>query len=84
MCDRKEGNTTKTEKEVPTYVEKWMYTLYTTLIAIAVFNPWTYRLTNRLLYSLTGPLAKGGCPTEVGFGVHMVVFTLILRVVMGL
>lgn len=81
MCDRKEGNTKK--KESPTYAEKWLYTLYTTLIAIVVFNPWTYKLTNRLLYSLTGPLAKGGCPTEVGFVVHLVVFTLVLRAVMG-
>jgi len=79
MCD-KEG---KHASEKPTNLQKWMYTLYTTAIAIAIFNPWTYKLTNRLLYSLIGPLAKSGCPTTVGFGVHLVVFTLILRLVMG-
>lgn len=83
MCDKENGKGTVTSHQKPTNVEKWMYTLYTTLIAIAIFNPWTYKLTNRLLYSVTGPLAKSGCPTLLGFGVHLVVFTLILRLVMG-
>ncbi len=82
MCD-KENLKEKSVHDLPTNVQKWMYTLYTTLIAIAIFNPYTYKLTNRLLYSVTGPLAKGGCPTSVGFGIHLVVFTLILRLVMG-
>jgi hypothetical protein len=71
------------QKDAPSEADKWKYTLLTTVILLAVFNPQTYKLTDALLGGLVGSLAgKDGCPTWVGFGVHVVVFTLLLRGVM--
>lgn len=65
--------------------DKWRFTLYTVLVAIFVFNPWTYKLVNSLLSGFLGSIANNvGCPTTVGFVVHMVVFTLIIRYLMDL
>ena len=83
MCDKEKGKHEKKDGH-PTYVDKWLYTLYTSLVLIVVFNPWTYKLTNRLLYSLTGPLAKNGCPTWLGFAIHVIVFTLVVRGLMDI
>ena len=80
----KEEHQEKNKKDLPTYAEKWLYTLYTTAVLIAVFNPWTYKLTNSLLYSFTGPLFKNGCATWLGFVIHVVVFTLVVRGLMDI
>jgi len=67
-------------KNSPTPAEKWKYTLLTTIILLLVFNPQTYKITDGFLSGLLGSLANGaGCPTLLGFGVHVVVFTLLLR-----
>ena len=72
-------------KETPSSADKWKYTLYTTFILLLVFNPKTYQFTDGSLSGLLGHLASSaGCPTWLGFGVHVVVFTLLLRVLMGL
>ena len=71
------------KNESPSEADKWKYTLLTTVILLAVFNPQTYKLTDALLGGLLGSLANNsGCPTWLGFGVHVVVFTLLLRGVM--
>jgi len=72
------------QKDSPSEADKWKYTLLTTVILLIVFNPMTYQLTDGLLGDLLGKLAtgSGGCPTWLGFGVHVVVFTLLLRGVM--
>jgi len=60
--------------------DKWRFTLYTVVILVAVFNQYTFKLTNSLLEGIVGPIAnKNGSPTMIGFGLHVVVFTLILR-----
>ena len=65
--------------------DKWRYTLYTSLVLLILFNPWTYKFTNSLLYRLVGTISsKDGCPTLVGFGIHVIVFTLIVRYMMDL
>jgi len=65
--------------------DKWRFTLYTTFLLLILFNPWTYNLMNSLLSGLVGNIAaKDGCPTLLGFGIHAVVFTLILRYLMDL
>lgn len=71
------------KNDPPSEADKWKYTLLTTVILLAVFNPQTYKLTDALLGDLLGSLAgSSGCPTWLGFGVHVVVFTLLLRGVM--
>ena len=65
--------------------DKWRFTLYTVLVAILIFNPWTYKLVNSLLSRFLGSIANAaGCPTLLGLGVHVVVFTLIIRYLMDL
>ena len=62
-----------------TNYEKWLYTLYTTIIFILVSNPLTYKFVNSIVGNIS---TKKGCPTLFGFIIHTIVFTLILRLVM--
>jgi len=65
--------------------DKWRYTLYTTAVLLLLFNPWMYKTMNGLLSSFVGPIAdKGGCPTTLGFLIHALVFTIILRLLMDI
>ena len=65
--------------------DKWRFTLYTVIVALLIFNPWTYKLVSSLLSGFVGTIAsKEGCPTWLGLGVHAVVFTLIIRFLMDL
>ena len=65
--------------------DKWRFTLYTVLVAVLIFNPWTYKLVNSLLSRFLGSIANAaGCPTSLGLVVHVVVFTLIIRYLMDL
>jgi len=65
---------------------KWKYTLITTAIFLLIANPYTYILVNNIFTGLFGTMGKmssaAGCPTLLGFILHAIVFTLILRVVM--
>lgn len=64
----------------PTNMDKWRWTLMTTLIFLVVVNPAVYILVQGLLGSFVGKIAgKDGCPTMLGIAVHAVVFTLLLR-----
>lgn len=68
-----------------TSVDKWRFTLYTTILLLILFNPWMYLIVHKLLGSLIGSIAnKEGCPTMIGFIVHAVVFTVILRLLMNM
>jgi hypothetical protein len=70
---------------MPASSDKWRYTLYTTLVVLILFNPWTYKLVNSLLSGLTGPICNSsGCPTTLGFIIHAIVFTFIVRYMMDL
>lgn len=66
-------------------LDKWRYTLITTVIFIIIGNPATYRITNKIFGKILGQVANPstGCPTNVGIILHSVVFTLILRGIMG-
>ena len=67
----------------PSNSDKWRFTLYTTILLLILFNPWMYKFVNSLLYSIIGTIAnKEGCPTILGFIVHTIVFTIILRLLM--
>ena len=65
--------------------DKWRFTLYTVAILIVLFNNLAFKTVNSLLGGLIGSIAdKNGCPTMLGFAVHVVVFTLVLRYSMDL
>jgi hypothetical protein len=60
--------------------DKWRFTLYTVVILVLVFNHYTFKFVNSVLGRFMGPTAdKNGCPTMLGFALHVVVFTLLLR-----
>lgn len=82
--DCKDCNDCNDNKKQPN--DKWKYTLYTVIIAILVFNPYTYIIVNDLLnrFVKVAISNKLGCPTTLGFVVHMAVFTLVLRYIMDL
>lgn len=65
-------------------MDKWKYTLYTTILFLIVVNPLTYKLVNMILGKIAKIADKSGCPTIVGMLVHAVVFTLLLRGLMEL
>lgn len=72
--------TGKCHKATPTNADKWKYTLCTTFLFLLITNPATYNLTTKL----TGlKLSVNGCPTTVGLYTHALVFTLLLRAMMG-
>lgn len=61
-------------------IEKWKYTIMTTLLFLVIVNPMTYNFVNRYLGKFVGRISNaGGCPTELGIVVHAIVFTLLLR-----
>ena len=65
--------------------DKWRFTLYTTLIVALIFNHYAFKTVHALLSPLVGAIALGnGCPTMLGFVLHLVVLTLVLRGVMEL
>ena len=64
---------------------KWKYTLITTFIFLVISNPATYVFVNNTIGKLINiKVSNGvGCPTTAGMLIHAVVFTLILRAIMG-
>ena len=64
----------------PNSMDKWRYTLITTVLFLIIVNPMTYKLTNKLFSKIFGLLANAssGCPSMLGIGIHAVVFTLLL------
>lgn len=68
-----------------TSFDKWRFTLYTTVLLLILFNPWMYVFVNKLVGSLIGSIAnRDGCPTILGFIVHAIVFTVLLRGMMNM
>lgn len=65
--------------------DKWRFTFYTTLVLLILFNPWTYNLVDSIASNFIGHTAnQGGYPTPLGFTVHAVIFTLIIRYIMDM
>lgn len=65
--------------------DKWRFTLYTVVMVVVLFNHYAFKLVNSLLGKVIGRLSdNNGCPTTLGFIVHTLVFTLVLRYSMEL
>lgn len=79
------SNEAKNCLKKPTNADKWRFTFYTVIIFLLIANPYTYKLVNSLLGKFIGQIANPatGCPTNLGFIVHTVVFALILRHIMN-
>ena len=64
--------------------QKWKYTLYTVLLVLILMNPYTYKFVHKLLGKLLRISDQSGCPTSIGFFLHVMIFTVILRYLMEL
>ena len=63
----------------PTNIDKWRYTLYTTIFALILFNKYIYKFMDSLVGKYVKIASANGNPTLTGFFIHLLVFTLILR-----
>ena len=60
---------------------KWQITFFSAFLFLLVVNPYTYKLTDRLLGGVVGKIADGnGCPTFVGLLIHTIVYILLVSV----
>ena len=68
---------------MPSYLDKWRFSLISTVIFLLVISPMTYKLTQSLLGSFLGKIADAqGNPTWRGIVLHAVVFTWMVRLSM--
>ena len=59
---------------------KWQISFFSAFIFLLVVNPYTYKLTQRLLGGLVGKIAdSNGCPTFIGLFIHTIVYILLVR-----
>ena len=65
-------------------LDKWRYTLETTVLLLILFNKYTFKLMQKLLGKCIKIASKDGNPTICGFLIHAAVFTLLLRGLMEL
>ena len=68
----------------PTNLDKWRYTLETTVLLIILFNQYTFKFMQTLLGKCIKIASKDGNPTIYGFLIHALIFTLLLRGLMEL
>jgi hypothetical protein len=60
--------------------DKWRFTLYTVIMVVVLFNQYAFKIVDSLIGKVVGAISdKNGCPTILGFVVHVAVFTLVLR-----
>ena len=69
--------------------DKWIISAWTLVAAILVFNPVTYWVTNKVFSLLGAPTLQRNtrpltlvAPTWFGAILHLIVFTLLIRVMM--
>ena len=77
MAEKKQNNH-------PTNMDKWKYTLYTTILFLIIINPFTYKLVQSLIGKFVKIANSDGCPTMYGMLVHAIVFTVLLLYMMDL
>lgn len=59
---------------------KWQISLFSALIFLLVVHPMTYKLTQSLLGNVLGKISDAsGCPTNLGLGLHTIVYILLVR-----
>ena len=60
--------------------KKWQISIFSAFIFILVVNPYTYKLTQKVLGGYLGKIAEvNGCPTTRGLALHTIVYILLVR-----
>ena len=62
-------------------LNKWKYTIYTSIILFIIFNPYAYKLSNKIFGNI---INKNGCTRNIGLIIHIIIFTLVVRYIMDL
>ena len=68
----------------PSNMDKWRWTIYTTILFLIVVNPMTYKFVQKLLGKFVKIADASGCPTMNGILVLAGVFTILLRLLMNM
>ena len=64
----------------PNNLEKWKFSLIGTFLVVILFNPRTFRITQNILGNFIQKISdKNGCPTILGYLLHVLVFTFLVR-----
>jgi hypothetical protein len=72
------------KKSEVTDADKWRYSIYSALLVFILFRPETFMAVNKVLGKTVGAIATpAGCPTPTGFAIHLVIFTIIIKLMMG-
>ncbi len=59
---------------------KWQITFFSAFLFLLVVNPFTYKLTERILGGTLGKIAdRNGCATPLGLSIHTLVYILLVR-----
>lgn len=61
---------------------KAKYSFYSTLVFFIIANPETYKIVQRILGSVIGTVANGGCPTTLGLMFHTALFFFVMLALM--
>lgn len=77
VCTKQQCEKLVTDKD------KWMISLLSALLALLIFSPWVFRLTDSVLSCVGLDVADvHGHPTAFGLVLHAVVYGLIVRALM--
>jgi hypothetical protein len=60
---------------------KWILTLYITILFLVISSPITYRITSKLTMGLTAD--DKGCPTAFGVLIHTLLFLLLTGLILS-
>lgn len=85
-CDSCSKKTDCNKLQEPPSKCKWWWSFLSVIVVAVVMLPMTYKIVDGLVRGLTGVAVANaaGCPTMIGFGLHLVVVFLALRGIMEL
>lgn len=61
---------------------KWMISLWSGLLFFLIASPFMFKLTGGIFSSAGLQIEKNGCPNLLGVGIHALVFTILVRLMM--
>jgi hypothetical protein len=61
---------------------KWIISLWSGLLFFLIASPFMFKLTGGIFSSAGLKIQKDGCPNLLGVGIHALVFTILVRLIM--
>lgn len=69
-------------KKTISEANKWMISLWSGLLFFLIASPFMFKLTGGIFSSAGLKIQKDGCPNLLGVGIHALVFTILVRLMM--